>query len=140
MKLPQATQERAVPFDLAHFQTSEGDIRILEFQRLPFTPRRDFFITNAPPPIVRGQHAHYACHQLFRGIHDEFELRVWAPGDGVPFVALLSPERQAVWVPPRRWVEVRGASKAAVVHVLCSHPWDPDDYVHQWERFEKLAR
>ena len=127
----------AALLELATFDTPDGEIRILEYAKVPWRPARDFFITRVAPEVVRGQHAHRRCWQLFRGLAGACAIRVWTP-DGREFRYNLHAGSAALLVPPRRWVEVRMASPEAVLHCLCSRPYEADDYVHDRAEFDRM--
>jgi hypothetical protein len=42
---------------------------------------------------------------------------------------LLSGPQEALYIPPMVWAEQFGHSPDAVLLVLASHPYDPDDYL-----------
>ena len=135
---PVALPPVATLIEPATFSTPDGEIRIVEFARLPLTANRDFVITGVGPDVVRGAHAHRACWQFFRAFAGCAALQIETP-TGRRFAYNVHAGSAGVLVPPRRWVEVRMASPEAVLHCLCSHKFDPADYVHTRAEFEALA-
>lgn len=120
------------------FDTPDGEIRIVEFARLPWVPKRDFVITGVGPDVVRGKHAHHLCWQFFRGLAGCASLDITTP-DRRRFAYNVHAGSAGVLVPPRRWVEVRMASPEAVLHCLASHGYSTADYCHDRAAFEALA-
>ncbi len=111
-----------------------GELTALEFEKdLPFMPRRSFVVFSVPSSKIRGEHAHRQCHQLLYclagtihcladdGTHrEEFELNK-------PNVGLH--------LPPMTWGTQFNYSRDAVLLVLASHPYDPADYIRDYDTF-----
>lgn len=123
---------------LRSFSEGEGTLVPLEYGDLSFEPQRDFIIADVPnTDVVRGSHAHRACHQLFRCLAGRIVISVRKPGEGFKdFV--LRPYKEALWVPPLRWVEITGLQPTDALLVTCSHAYDPDDYIHDPDEFDRL--
>lgn len=102
-------------------------------QGLPFVPRRYFIVHDVPTKEVRGEHAHRRCHQVLVCIRGSVSVLV---DDGVHRreTVLDSPEL-ALHVPPMIWcVQYKYTPEAALL-VLASDPYDPEDYIRDYERF-----
>jgi UDP-2-acetamido-3-amino-2,3-dideoxy-glucuronate N-acetyltransferase len=115
-----------------------GRLAALEFgHEPPFMPARVFVVFDVPTSEVRGEHAHRACHQLLvcvagslRALVDDGETRAEVRLDD-PGVAL--------YIPPMVWGTQFGYSQDTVAIVLASHPYDPDDYIRDYDEFLGLA-
>jgi dTDP-4-dehydrorhamnose 3,5-epimerase-like enzyme len=104
---------------------------------LPFAPARYFVIHDVPPGAVRGAHAHRECHQLFVCVAGSCVATV-DDGAAREQITLDSPAL-GLHAPPGIWVELRRFSPGARLLVLASHPYDPDDYVRDYEAFRRGA-
>jgi dTDP-4-dehydrorhamnose 3,5-epimerase-like enzyme len=94
---------------------------------LPFRPARLFVVTDVPPAIVRGQHAHARLHEVLIAVSGSVAIEV---DDGTErAVVVLDDPAVGLHVPPRVWAAQRDFSPGAVLVVLASHPYDPDDYI-----------
>lgn len=111
-----------------------GSLAAAEYPaQLPFIPKRCFFVFDVPGKDVRGEHAHRQCHQVLicargsvsvlvdDGAHSE-EIRLDHPGVGLH-------------VPPMVWAVQYKYSADALLLVLASDPYDPDDYIRDYEAF-----
>lgn len=100
---------------------------------LPFVPQRFFAVFAVPSKEVRGEHAHRVCAQALVCLHGSVRCIV---DDGVNRreVRLDSPDR-ALYMPPMTWGTQYGYSEDAVLGVFASHPYDPDDYIRDYEEF-----
>jgi serine acetyltransferase/dTDP-4-dehydrorhamnose 3,5-epimerase-like enzyme len=105
---------------------------------LPFQPRRYFIVHDVPSKEVRGEHAHRTLHQLLVCIAGSVAVLV---DDGVQRQELVldSPEL-ALHVPPMVWsVQYKYTPDAALL-VLASEPYNPDDYIRDYEEFLRERR
>ncbi len=122
------------------YSEGEGSIRIIEFSDLDpyFVPCRVFEIRDVPGEMLRANHAHKECWQLFMPNFSAYAIEVTAPS-GESAEMRLDPWGDLVIVPPGRWVRVLKMQREAVLTVMASHPWDPDDYLHSFEDFRAGA-
>lgn len=100
---------------------------------LPFACARTFAITGVPQGGVRGRHAHKACVQLLVALTGRVEV-MWTDGVEQRTVLLDDPGK-GLLVPAGLWVELTFLTADACVIVPCDHPFDPDDYLRDWDGF-----
>jgi UDP-2-acetamido-3-amino-2,3-dideoxy-glucuronate N-acetyltransferase len=100
---------------------------------LPFEPRRYFVVVDVPSREVRGEHAHRRCAQLLICLKGSLACVV-DDGKGREELSLDSPE-VALYVPPMVWAVQYKYSKDAVLLVLASEEYDPDDYIRDYDEF-----
>lgn len=105
---------------------------------LPFMPRRCFWIYAVPSELNRGEHAHHRCAQFLVAITGQ--LRVIAD-DGVQREEfLLDRPSLGLYLPPMTWGIQTGYSENAVLMVLASDPYDPQDYIRDYPSFLALVQ
>jgi acetyltransferase-like isoleucine patch superfamily enzyme/dTDP-4-dehydrorhamnose 3,5-epimerase-like enzyme len=104
---------------------------------LPFTPQRYFAVFSVPSADVRGEHAHRACWQFLTCVHGRVTVHV-DDGEHRAEVLLDTPGRGVV-VPPMVWASQFRYSEDAVLLVLASLPYDPDDYIRDYAAFLALV-
>jgi UDP-2-acetamido-3-amino-2,3-dideoxy-glucuronate N-acetyltransferase len=107
---------------------------------LPFVPSRMFVIFDVPSKEVRGEHAHRECHQLLVCLRGAVNCVVDNGSERAEY-HLDSPEK-ALHIPPMVWGTQYKYSPDAVLLVLASHPYDPNDYIREYDAFRasKAAR
>lgn len=107
-------------------------------QGLPFQPRRYFIVHDVPTKEVRGEHAHRRLHQVLVCISGSVAVVI---DDGVDRqeTVLDSPEL-ALHVPPMIWCVQYKYTVDAALLVLASDPYDPDDYIRDYEQFLRERR
>jgi dTDP-4-dehydrorhamnose 3,5-epimerase-like enzyme len=100
---------------------------------IPFTPQRWFLVYDVPGREVRGEHAHRVCHQFLVCVSGRVSVAV-DDGSRRAEVLLDSPA-VGIYVPPMVWASEYRYEDDAVLLVLASHRYDPDDYIRDYESF-----
>lgn len=123
---------------LPRFQDLRGSLVAVEFERdLPFVPARSFLVFDVPSEEVRGEHAHRWCSQVLVAAHGALSVVV-DDGRASAEVRLDRPD-EGLLVPPGVWGIQYRFSGDAVLCVYASHPYDPDDYIRDYEDFLEFA-
>ena len=132
--------ETAVPGVVLHPVSRATDLRgslaALDFAELPFRPQRVFAVYDVPSESVRGAHAHRTCGQLLICMSGEVSS-VADDGSSRQEFRLSSPE-VALYIPPMTWSMQYRYTRDAVLVVLAELPYDPDDYIRDYEEFLEL--
>jgi len=130
-----------VPGVVLHPLTSARDLRgslaAVEFADLPFPPRRVFAVYGVPNESVRGAHAHRTCGQLLVCMSGEVNC---IADDGVARQEFrLTSPKVGLHIPPMIWSMQCRYTRDAVLVVLAELPYDPDDYIRDYEEFLELV-
>lgn len=104
---------------------------------VPFEPRRWFLVYGVPSREVRGEHAHRQCHQFLICVSGSVKIVVDDGRDRAE-VLLASPS-DGLYVPPMVWATQFGYTPESVLLVLASDPYDPEDYIREYERFREAV-
>lgn len=100
---------------------------------IPFTPKRWFMVYDVPSREVRGEHAHRICHQFLICVSGRVSVAV---DDGQHRgEVLLDRPTLGIYVPPLVWASQFRYDADAVLLVLASHAYDPNDYIREYESF-----
>lgn len=105
---------------------------------LPFEARRMFCIHGVPAGQVRGRHAHRRLHQVLVCLRGQCVVTL-DDGTQRDRVVLDVPHR-ALYVPPLVWATQREFSADALLVVLASEVYRPDDYIRDYDEFVALRR
>lgn len=120
---------------IAEVKSSEkGTLIAIDFERLPFTPKRTFYIGGVPDDNTRGCHAHIEGKQV-----------LWCLS-GVIFVVNITKssfERtfhelrmgDCVFIDKMVWSQQTYYNEARAL-VLCSNSYDEADYIRDWKAFK----
>ena len=126
-------------FDLPIASDMRGSLSVGEFDKhLPFVPKRYFVVFDVPSKDVRGEHAHKTLHEFCVCVHGSLSI-VLDDGEQRCEVQLDSPTL-GLHIPPLVWGIQYRFSRDAVLLVLASEPYDPDDYIRDYDDFLKVAR
>jgi len=126
--------ERFAEFSDLRGRLTAGDV---PSEGIPFTPQRWFLVYDVPSREVRGEHAHRVCHQFLICVSGQVSVAV---DDGEHrSEVLLDEPNLGLYVPPRVWASQFRYDSAAVLLVLASHPYDPADYIREYETFLQEA-
>jgi acetyltransferase-like isoleucine patch superfamily enzyme/dTDP-4-dehydrorhamnose 3,5-epimerase-like enzyme len=105
---------------------------------LPFQPKRFFVVYDVPSKEVRGEHAHRRLEQVLTCIRGSLAVVV-DDGHERDEVLLDSPE-VGLYVPPMVWATQYRYSQDAMLLVLASDIYDPNDYIRSYEDFVAAVR
>lgn len=100
---------------------------------LPFVPRRYFLVFEVPGKDVRGEHAHRACHQFLVCARGSVSVVV-DDGSHTEEILLDRPDL-GLYLPPLVWAVQYKYSADALLLVLASDPYDPADYIRDYDEF-----
>lgn len=138
LEVPTATGVPGVVLHpLSRARDLRGSLAALEFSELPFAPQRAFAVYGVPDESIRGAHAHRKCGQLLICASGEVSC-VADDGTSRQELRLSSPE-VGLLVPPFVWSMQYRYSVDAVLLVLAELPYDPDDYIRDYEEFLELV-
>ncbi len=100
---------------------------------LPFAPTRCFLVMDVRSKEVRGEHAHRECEQLLVCAKGSMACVV---DDGVQHQeVLLDTSEVGLYVPPMVWTTQYKYTEDAILLVFASDPYDPDDYIRDYDAF-----
>lgn len=116
-----------------------GSLTVGEFEReIPFVPKRYFLVYDVPTAEVRGEHAHFACHQFLIAVKGSVHV-VADDGDKREEFVLDRPSN-GLYLPPMTWGIQYKYSADAVLLVFASDFYDNSDYIRDYGRFVELVR
>ena len=121
------------------FKDMRGDLSVGEFLKdIPFEPKRYFLVYNVPSQKTRGEHAHHKCKQFLICVKGSCAV-VADNGKSRCEIVLDSPEK-GIYLPPLIWGIQYKYSSDAVMLVLASESYDPEDYIRDYNEFLKISR
>lgn len=116
-----------------------GVLAFVEFQKdLPFIPQRYFAIFDVPSHQVRGEHAHKTLHELLICIKGSCSVVL---DDGVKSIEIqLDSPTKGLHIPPLVWGIQYKYSQDAILIVLASDSYKPEDYIRDYDEFKNLVK
>lgn len=142
---PQSASVRALPVDgvrlhrFPEFSDIRGSITVGNFgSEIPFVPRRYFVVHKVPSRETRGEHAHRTCEQFLVCLRGSCTLLL-DDGRHRLEVVLDSPA-SGVHVPAGIWSVQYKYTPDAMLLVFASQPYDPADYIRDYQEFLRFAQ
>lgn len=119
------------------FEDERGDLTPIEFSDLPFIPQRIFIVKNCEKGIKRGGHAHHKTQQLLICLKGSIKA---VTHDGVIESTGILNEGDTAFIDTYQWDYQEFLTGNDVLLVLCSTPFNIDDYILNYEDFLRIAR
>jgi len=113
--------------ELKTFTDQRGSLTVLE-KELPFQPKRIYYIYNCNSES-RGGHRHKKTTQVLICVAGQCDI-YWTNGKAEETVTLDLPNKGLI-VYPEDWHTMSGFSPNAILLVMASELFDPDDYVDE---------
>lgn len=116
-----------------------GHLTFGEIERhIPFPVQRFFLVYRVPGKQVRGEHAHYHLHQFLICVHGSCSVMADDGQHREEF--LLDDPTLGIHLPPLTWCVQYKYSADAVLLVLASDSYDPDDYIREHSDFLRVVQ
>jgi UDP-2-acetamido-3-amino-2,3-dideoxy-glucuronate N-acetyltransferase len=122
---------------LKSFTDDRGVLYPLNFDEIPFHPKRMFFVSEVPQGVKRGDHAHYETEQFLVCLQGEIEVLLY---DGHEYTSTLLKPMQGVYVPKLIWDSQIFKTGKDVLLVLASTDYDREDYIESPSVFKALKK
>lgn len=117
---------------------TRGSLLALEaFETVPFAIARAFIVSNVPAGEPRGVHAHRQCEQFLVCLQGSVSALAETGSSRETFE--LSTPQHGLYLPPYTWGTQSNHSTDAILLVLASEPYDPNDYIHDHDEFLELV-
>lgn len=111
---------------------------IEEFLHIPFKIARAYWIYDVPGGEVRGSHAFRRQEEFIVAISGSFDVVLDNGGSQMRYP--LNRSYMGVYVPPMTWRTLENFSTNSLCLVLSSLPYDPEDYIWDYEAFRQMPR
>lgn len=116
-----------------------GSLSFAEFgQYLPFIPKRYFLVFDVQSREVRGEHAHKELHQFLVCVKGACSVMVDDGNCREEYI--LNTPGAALHIPPLVWGVQYKYSPDAVLMVLASDVYKPEDYIRDYDQFIALVK
>jgi acetyltransferase-like isoleucine patch superfamily enzyme/dTDP-4-dehydrorhamnose 3,5-epimerase-like enzyme len=134
-----ATLGEAIICRMPRAKDLRGSLSFGEIHRhVPFEVKRYFLVFDVASEHIRGEHAHRSLHQFLVCVAGRCHV-VTDDGTMRHEVVLDSPAK-GVHIPPMVWATEYKFTRDAVLMVLASEFYDPQDYIRDYTEFLALRR
>ena len=118
------------------FSDSRGCLSIADEERLPFIPKRVFWIYDVVDGKTRGGHAHNECAEVVFAVKGRFEMFVDNGKEQQTFT-IDSPDT-GIYIGKNVWCELRNFAPGTVCVALASHQYNANGYINCKDEFDKI--
>jgi len=113
-----------------------GDLIVYDKLKIPFEIKRIFIINNVPVGEKRGNHSHKSCAQVLVCNNGKIKIDMYFK-HGSGFMVLKKSD--IAFVDKMVWSSQEYLEPNSELMVLCSHEYDKEDYITDFEEFKKLT-
>lgn len=108
-------------------------VSLEEYNDIPFTIKRVYFMYDTLNNVIRGKHAHKHLEQILFCVHGTCKVRL-DNGKEKKIVPLERPY-EGLYIPGNMWREMYDFSSDAVLMVLASEIYNEEDYIRDYDDF-----
>ena len=112
-------------------------VSLEEYNDIPFTIKRVYFMYDTLQDVVRGKHAHKHLEQILFCVHGSCKVRL-DNGKEKKVVPLERPY-EGLYIPGNMWREMYDFSPDAVLMVLASEIYNEEDYIRDYDEFLRFV-
>ncbi len=114
-----------------------GNLSIIEgTHEVPFEIKRVYWIYDVPGGMCRYGHAFKTQEEFIVALSGSFDVVL---NDGMTEKRYhLARSYYGLYLPPMTWRTINNFSTNSVVYVLSSQPYDPEDYIEDFEEFKRM--
>jgi UDP-2-acetamido-3-amino-2,3-dideoxy-glucuronate N-acetyltransferase len=121
---------------LKSYTDDRGDLYPINFNEIPFQPKRMFIVSEVPKGVKRGDHAHFETEQFLICLKGQVEVILY---DGYETVKTVLNPMQGVYVPNLVWDSQIFNTGDDILLVLASTDYDREDYIEDPAVFKAHA-
>ena len=106
---------------------------------IPFEIKRVFYIYGSDPEVVRGKHANRRSEFVLINVAGSSKVRVIDPSGNEVVISLTRPHT-GIYLPAMVWKDMYDFSPDSVLLVLASEHYDPDEYIRDFDEFQRVVK
>jgi len=119
--------------EIEYFKDSRGTLGVLDFNKLPFLPRRIYWIKDSPENVTRGAHAHKLLNQVFLVLSGSVMIDTFKGLEKQSFNLIA--EGPVLMLEPGCWRDIKLLTPDSLLLVLCDREYEESDYIREWEDY-----
>jgi dTDP-4-dehydrorhamnose 3,5-epimerase-like enzyme len=115
-----------------------GNLSVVEeITNIPFEIKRTYWIYDVPGGAVRGGHAYRNNEEFIVALSGSFDVVL---DNGLSRTTYsLNRSYYGLYIPKGVWRQMVNFSTNSLALILASIPFDPSDYVYDYEHFKELS-
>lgn len=116
-----------------HSDPGSASLSVVEFEKIPWEPKRIYWLANFSDGSSRGNHAHRRLSQVFIVISGRVEIEVFHGTERKTHI--MTENGGALHLSPGAWRIISNATRDATLLVLADAPYDEEDYIRNWDEY-----
>jgi dTDP-4-dehydrorhamnose 3,5-epimerase-like enzyme len=112
-----------------------GNLSVVDFSTIPFTPLRMFYINKVPKNEIRGNHSHYRTKQYLICLQGRVLVTLH---DGHKEEKIILEKNEGVFINNLIWDSQKYLTDNDMILVLASTPYIKEDYIIDFKKFTKI--
>lgn len=122
---------------LPKFLDARGNLSFIEeFKHIPFKIERTYWIYDVPGGESRGGHAYKENQEFIVALSGSFDVILDDGHERRTYS--LNRSYYGLYVPKGIWREMDNFSTNSLALVLSSTPYNPEDYIYDYQQFKSL--
>lgn len=123
---------------LPKFLDARGNLSFVEeFKHIPFKIERTYWIYDVPGGESRGGHAYKENQEFIVALSGSFDVILDDGHERKTYS--LNRSYYGLYIPKGIWREMDNFSTNSLALVLSSTPYNPEDYIYDYQRFKLLS-
>lgn len=118
------------------YTAEDGSLCPIEFSKIPFIPKRIFYVKDCAVGEMRGEHAHKTTQQVLICVNGLIDVVLY---DGISSFLYRLHQYDAVYVPAMVWDYQVFQEPNSILLSIASTSYDPADYITNKETFRELV-
>ncbi len=122
--------------DLPKFPDRRGNLSVIEeCKEIPFRIKRTYWIYDVPGGEHRNGHAYHRNEEFIVAMSGSFDVTV---DDGVTKKTFsLNRSYYGLYIPKGTWRDINNFSTNSLALIIASTPYDPSDYIEDYDLYRK---
>jgi hypothetical protein len=125
---------------LKNFQSitdPRGSLTPVDFSKIPFTPKRIFYIKNVPQGLSRGGHAHFTTKQLLICLRGQIQVTLDTVKSKNVFDLF---ENDYIFIDNLVWDSQLYKTGNDILMSICSTDYNEKDYIKDYSEFLRIMK
>lgn len=126
-------------FKIKSFINKTGKLTPFSFKKnFPIKVKRIFFL-QGKKNMIRGDHAHKKCSQLFILLSGKVILEI-KTDKMLKKILLKDSSKISVLIPPKYWCRIKFINSNSILMIACDKHYDAKDYIKNFNKYKKYLR
>jgi WxcM-like, C-terminal len=116
-----------------HISDLGTSLGVVDFSKIPFLPKRIYWISDMTIQEPRGFHAHKRLNQVLVVQEGRIKLDLFQGSKKESFI--ISNNDSHIYIPSGCWREIYPLEERSSILVLADQIYDESDYIRTWDEY-----